>query len=184
MNTCKFTFDSHITPGLHLTPHFSSCVFVSARAHFVVSEQWSITVSNDFLWKCDCYFNSREPGWLRFVCLSVCMSALKFPLCMQRKKTFPQRQKSDRQGCQSRSSLSAGSTQLQLAQESTLGCLTAGCKGYFLVPLNCSCSESSCFLPLPLPPPPQGLLHKLLWSIWGGITSASTSMTMIFSVTE
>lgn len=40
-NPSQFTSrtHSHVALGLHLTPHFSSCVLVSAEVHFVVSEQ-------------------------------------------------------------------------------------------------------------------------------------------------
>jgi len=112
--------------------------------------------------KCDCYFNSGELGCLWFVCLSVCASALKFPL--QRKKTFPQRQNSDSQCCQSHSSRSKGSTRMQrgiLVLFDSMGQRALwGSSG--LLPLWGSFFSSSSYL---------CLLDKLLrfpfWLLWG-----------------
>lgn len=66
--------------GLQLTPHFSPSVFVSVKAHFVVSEQWSIPVSNDFLQEVTAI--STPEHWAACglsVCRSGCLPS-SFPL--------------------------------------------------------------------------------------------------------
>lgn len=82
-------FNSYPAAGLRITLHFSPCVFGSVKAHFVVSEQRSIPVSNNFLWEVTAI--STPERWAACglsVWLSVWVSALKLPFSAWRKKTF------------------------------------------------------------------------------------------------
>lgn len=85
---CQHTLHFNSHTGLPLTLRFSSCMFVSAKDHFVVSEQRSIAVRNDFLWKSDCYFNSRTG--LSAVCLSVglCVCPQVSPSALRGRRHF------------------------------------------------------------------------------------------------
>lgn len=81
-------FNSHPAPGLRLTPHFSPCVFGSVKAHFVVSEQWSIPVSNDFLWEVTAI--STPEHWAACglsVCRSGCLPS-SFPSTLRGRRHF------------------------------------------------------------------------------------------------
>lgn len=172
MNPWQFTFrtHSHVALGLHLTPHFSSCVFVSAEVHFVVSEQWSIAVSNDFLWNLTA---PSTPGSCMGCRRSPCLPSTFLSACMQRKKMFLRRQKSDRQGCQSHSCLSTASAELQRAEERFLW--RQGVLGIFRFHWTAVSSRSS--------------WSESFASSWHqpsctatAMTSASTNVTMAFSV--
>lgn len=122
------------------------------------------------------------------------MSGLKLPLGEERKKTFPWRQKSDSQCCQTQSSLPAGSTPNGAANRKNSG---AEVKGHFSIPLDSS-SSSSAYLPHIVLSSSSCLVsgfwakmttaaggHRrgaILRTEAGAVTSAAASMTMTFEV--
>lgn len=108
-------------PGPQLTPFFSPCVFVSVKAHFVVSEHWSIPVSNDFLWEVTVI--STPEHWSACgstVCRSGCLPS-SFPSAHRARRHFRRHRRVTASIAKTQSSLQAAWTSL----EPQTDCLTA-----------------------------------------------------------
>lgn len=142
-----------------LATHSSAYAFVSVKGHFVVSEQWSIPVSKDFLWEVTAI--STPQCWA--ACgLSVWRSGC---LPLSRKKTFPLRQKIDKQCCQKPELPTSRLNSTRTANTGHSGVvLTAEVKGHLRVPLDLdsgqgflfsSSSSSSCVLLVSSSVPPS-----------------------------